>query len=1059
MKVSKQTLKAWAPLVLALVVLCFSFFHGWYFDQSKKQGGAGWADQETYTSTVETLASGELPTTWQLHFAIGYPALGVAGHLVSSEDPFMAVSLVLLLTSATFCFLAVRHLLGTVWALLFSFLLFYWDGVARTLHFSSEIFAVPWNNQVLFFVFAFYFWLFVTQLKKPPGWKLLVATGIISGLCFVTREESILFIAPALTGFFWLTKSNWKQWLLVFGIVGVCFLPQLAVKYHTLGSVTESGHDAGYSQTLDKYLQPQQLYDNTWEVLIDSNHFNGPKNVRKALFQAAPWLWLAPIGLLIVLISKRYPKGLKVFTILSLWLLVFYLSGSNMSAQKLQFHCLRYIAPAFIALNFGVIVVLYEVYRYGKKLVTGETQLPKSVRRIAKVTEKILMVAPLVIPAALAGFSVVVVSLLLFGQLKSIYVWPLGLLAAALAAWPVIRTYKYKPERRKELLICNVLVLLGVVAWVAFNGLYTAQHVFTNRDPGVYAVGATYLTERDNLRLEASETFGEVTGVEVYSGGFAPNPRDTSEIQVQGAHLLPSLLGIGGRIVGTVHLFRLNVIIGGLALLAIYGFARQLLRPAWAACVVAAMAATLPMIYFSRDTFTEPLAALFTFGGLALVIQAQKLKNKWLWLVAGLVVGSAVLTRIDGFLAIASVITFAIIILALSKKSERKYKLVEAAFLATGMALPAVVGYLDIWQLSYSYFLSEWSNIRTELLAITALLVVAVPLVMLAWRTNLLKRLDASTKRWRMPVSIGAVVAAGILLASRPLWYTSYVSRNTFVDGQIQQVYQRDFAELTVLWLAWYIGPLLVGLSLWGISLAIKRLFEKKDLLLLAPLITIVGTALFYLSYPSIFPDQIWASRRLLPVIMPGLVFFGFFALEWLYRQKKLLTISVNGAVLAAVIATLAIIGPLVVSKPFLRTREATWYQPVEAVCNQLPQNATVLWVGKARTQLIEPTKALCNVPAAGYGVLFGQSEGLEPEILAEVARNARRMGYVPIVGSFSNENPPIVTESEVTTVSTYSYSLLESTHTSPPRKTLTFTDSIQLGIIQNDGTITPLNE
>jgi len=38
--------------------------------------------------------------------------------------------------------------------------------------------------------------------------------------------------------------------------------------------------------------------------------------------------------------------------------LLFYLSGANMSSHKLQFHCIRYITPSFIVLNFAVIWAL-----------------------------------------------------------------------------------------------------------------------------------------------------------------------------------------------------------------------------------------------------------------------------------------------------------------------------------------------------------------------------------------------------------------------------------------------------------------------------------------------------------------------------------------------------------------------------------------------------------------------------------------------------------------------------------------------------------------------------
>jgi hypothetical protein len=47
----------------------------------------------------------------------------------------------------------------------------------------------------------------------------------------------------------------------------------------------------------------------------------------------------------------------KVFIVVSLGLAILS-GGENMSIYKLKFHCLRYIAPSFIALNFGTAYLL-----------------------------------------------------------------------------------------------------------------------------------------------------------------------------------------------------------------------------------------------------------------------------------------------------------------------------------------------------------------------------------------------------------------------------------------------------------------------------------------------------------------------------------------------------------------------------------------------------------------------------------------------------------------------------------------------------------------------------
>lgn len=388
MKLDQEKIKRWLPILAVVLGVTASFLYGWYIDDSKPRAGTGWADQGLYTTVTDRLAHTMLPTPGQLHFSIGYSTLGIVGKFFFANDPFVLVSFSLLMASAVFCFLAVKHLFGTLWSLAFCALLFYWDGAARSFHYSADLFAVPWNNQVLFFAMAFFFWLLITRSQKSASRLLLIVLGLITGLCLITREESILFTLPLATGFLWLTKSNWKQYLLVGGIVGLCFLPQAAVKASVLGSLAESGHDTGYSQTAGKYFQPRNLYRNTWETLIDSKHFNEPQATRGALLKAAPWLWLSPIGLGFILFTKRYGGGLKLFTIVSCFLIIFYLSGSNMSAQKLQFHCLRYISPGFITLNFAVLVVANEIWTRSRQIQTEGVLLKGELNKSRKKQNK-----------------------------------------------------------------------------------------------------------------------------------------------------------------------------------------------------------------------------------------------------------------------------------------------------------------------------------------------------------------------------------------------------------------------------------------------------------------------------------------------------------------------------------------------------------------------------------------------------------------------------------------------------------------------------------------------
>lgn len=354
-------LKNW-QIVVAIVVVTGSFIYGWYFDRTLPQSGNGMADQTLYRGILEQFKNGNLPLRGQLHYTIGYSILGLLPSFVVPRDPFVIVSYFLLLGTTVFAFLSVKKILGGYWALAFSLLLAYWPGSARSLVFVPEVFAIPWNNQVLIFCFAYFFWLLTTRSSSPASWRLVLISSFIAGYTFLVREESILFVLPLMSSFLYLTKANPRKWLVTGIVIILCFTPQLLIKQHVLGSITSSGRitkrggTLGYSQIKDRYLQPELMSRNVKQTIIDS----GGVGNRLSLLQAAPWLMLGFTGSIIIIFSKRYPSGLKLFILVSAGLGVFYLSGDNMSAVKLQFHCLRYISPALLALNLGVIVSIRE---------------------------------------------------------------------------------------------------------------------------------------------------------------------------------------------------------------------------------------------------------------------------------------------------------------------------------------------------------------------------------------------------------------------------------------------------------------------------------------------------------------------------------------------------------------------------------------------------------------------------------------------------------------------------------------------------------------------------
>jgi hypothetical protein len=346
-------------LCVLLVALTASFVYGWNLDPSTA-GADSWADQGLYTRTATDLANWRLPEAGAFHYQVTYPLLGALGSFLFPNDPFLPISFVLFLGSAGFLYLGARPRIGWIWSAVFVIAVFAWDLVGRTFNYASELFVIPWNNQIAFFALAFFFWLLGNRIELPavvPDWIFGVA-GLITGITVGAREEMALFVLPLFGYVLVKTRASPARWAMGIGGAVAGYLPHLVIKVLVLGTAAGSGRQAGYLDLLTGYMSWDRLSINVLDVLVDSSA-RGLDADRVALLQAAPWLWLSPIGLALYLTVSNRDKPMQLFILVSVALCLFYLAGPNMSLQKLRFHCLRYIAPAFIALNFGTIYSLY----------------------------------------------------------------------------------------------------------------------------------------------------------------------------------------------------------------------------------------------------------------------------------------------------------------------------------------------------------------------------------------------------------------------------------------------------------------------------------------------------------------------------------------------------------------------------------------------------------------------------------------------------------------------------------------------------------------------------
>jgi hypothetical protein len=480
----------------------------------------------------------------------------------------------------------------------------------------------------------------------------------------------------------------------------------------------------------------------------------------------------------------------------------------------------------------------------------------------------------------------------------------LGLCYVALrqqpARWPGFRAEA--AQTRKAVPWWAVAATVAVAAvFAVWQIAERTQQVIVLGDPATYLQTASWIASHGALPIPYSpEAFGGAhAGLTFASAGYYPSGSGLSPAVMAGTPLVLVaaiwLAGIPGALV-------ITPLTGACAVLSFGGLAGRLIGARWAPAAAAALALSLPEQYTSRGTFSEPLVQVLLFGGLCLLIDAFLVpprpaktpakdteakdteakdteakdteardttdpgQDRVLAALAGLVLGLAVLVRIDALSDILPAVPFLGLLLAARRRQGIPFGLGLAAGVGYGLA----GGYL----LSRPYLDLVGPSLR-PLGLITAVIVVLTAIALGPPIQNQLKRLRASKKAttWLPPAAAALVIAAFAALAVRPVLDHARYDQNGLV------------------WVIWYLGlpAVLLGASgLAGLaSRGAKSLLTwtdpgKEARTWALPLLIALWVIVTVLWRPAISPEQPWASRRLVPFVLPGLILGAIWASAWL---------------------------------------------------------------------------------------------------------------------------------------------------------------------------------
>jgi hypothetical protein len=510
--------------------------------------------------------------------------------------------------------------------------------------------------------------------------------------------------------------------------------------------------------------------------------------------------------------------------------------------------------------------------------------------------------------------------------------------------------------------------------------------------------------------------------------------------------------------------------------LALGGLVARLVGPRWAALGALILALSLPEQFTSRSTYSEPLAQLLFLAGLCLIIDSLSRDGArqpglaalsglaagrdgaarlGLAALGGLAVGLTLLVRIDGASDMLPLIPYAGL-LVLQRRPQ-------ALPLIGGVAVGAAYGVIDGVVLSRPYLVSIKGSLLPLAGLAGVLLVVTAAAVAVLWRRGL-----PEIRRNRLPnaaAALAVAVTAGLVL--RPYVQTVHGQR-TASDIRAMTGYQRAdhlpvdptrlYYEISLHWVFWYIGIPAVILATIGAAVLARRSVQGRAPAWTLPLVSFAWIIVATLLRPGITPDQPWASRRLVPGVLPGFIVLALWATSWLAgwlrehgtgRPIRAAAVTVLGAalVLPATITTFGISyqdsphGARLTADGFAgKTTYAGEIAAVNGMCAAIGSNASVVIMSAGTAdRMAQVIRGMCGAPAATLAHPTTQT-------MRTVVRGIRAAGRRPVILA-AGGGRLLPYAAKPRRIMVLHVQADEHALTAPPRDTLNLTYTVWMGL------------
>ena len=589
------------------------------------------------------------------------------------------------------------------------------------------------------------------------------------------------------------------------------------------------------------------------------------------------------------------------------------------------------------------------------------------------------------------------------------------------ASWPRFGA-EAQPERRDVPLaavLATVVIAAGFGLWQA---MFASQQVLVAGDPGVYLQYGYWIAKHGTAAIpDSAAAFGAAGGLDFSSGGFFAANGSVHPGFLPG---LPLVLAGGIWLAGVGGALLMPAVLGGCAVLSFGGLVGRLCGVRWAPAGALVLAVSLPEVYVSRTPLSEPLVQILLFGGLCMLLDSMVIRGRWavgavgggtaLAGLGGLALGLTVLANIGSLGLLLPAFPVLAALFVMRRPSAGPFGVGLFAGVGVGLAVGMVLARAYLSSLAAELHL--FGLCAAGFGVLTAL---AAPLAFPAVRSWARRVLNARFRvlglqgeETALPslgtlAQWGAFVLPVLVLAGLVIRPYLQTVRGQTDDAVIRHVAglqrlaglpvdgRRQYYESSLDWVLWYLGVPAVLMAVAGAAVLGRRVTQAvlgwrssnvAARLWVLPVLLVAWSVATILWDPAVLPWQPAATRRLVPLVLPGLLLLGLWVSTRISARAVLLGASRFTVGFVAFCCVLAMAVPAfwtTFNPQLVRTLSVGGYS--SGVAKFLSR---VQWRGIAASATyggsLAAVNSLCTAIGSGASVVFvdaGTADELEPVV------------------------------------------------------------------------------